>query len=89
MPENSWPELTPSVSSQINDALAAGNKIEAIKIYRHATKSGLKEAKDAIERAYSPRPQSTHGRPNSNWVTIILGLLLAAIVLIILLIRTR
>lgn len=30
-------------------ALRAGNKIEAIKLYRDATRSGLKEAKDACD----------------------------------------
>lgn len=33
---------------QIGTALAAGRKIEAIKIYREATGKGLKEAKDFI-----------------------------------------
>ena len=33
----------------IGDALAAGRKIEAIKIYRDATGKGLKEAKEFIE----------------------------------------
>ncbi len=33
----------------IADALRAGNKIEAIKLHREATGSGLKESKDAIE----------------------------------------
>jgi len=31
------------------DALAAGRKIEAIKLYREATGKGLKEAKDFID----------------------------------------
>lgn len=33
------------------ESLRAGNKIEAIKRYREVTGAGLKEAKDAIERA--------------------------------------
>jgi hypothetical protein len=33
----------------LSDALLQGRKIEAIKIYREATRLGLKEAKDAIE----------------------------------------
>lgn len=32
------------------DALAQGQKIQAIKIYREMTGSGLKEAKDAVEK---------------------------------------
>jgi hypothetical protein len=42
-------ELTPKQVAQIEAALAAGWKIEAIKIYREATGKGLREAKDAIE----------------------------------------
>lgn len=34
---------------QIADALAAGRKIEAIKIYREATGKGLAEAKEFID----------------------------------------
>ena len=39
---------------EIGSALAAGRKIEAIKIYREATGKGLKEAKDFID-ALIPR----------------------------------
>ena len=35
---------------QIKRALFAGQKIEAIKIYREQTNSGLREAKEAIEK---------------------------------------
>ena len=35
--------------AEIDAALAAGQKIEAIKLLREATGSGLKEAKEAIE----------------------------------------
>ena len=34
---------------QITDCLLAGQKIQAIKIYRDATGEGLKEAKESIE----------------------------------------
>ena len=34
---------------QIGNALAAGNKIEAIKLYREATGKGLKESKDFVD----------------------------------------
>ncbi len=34
---------------RISDALYAGRKIEAIRLYRQATKLGLKESKDFIE----------------------------------------
>ncbi|MGH2922980.1 MAG: ribosomal protein L7/L12 [Solirubrobacterales bacterium] len=36
---------------EIQDLLAKGNKIQAIKRYRELTGAGLKEAKDAIDRA--------------------------------------
>src|SRR5258707_15323200 len=34
---------------EIRDAIFAGRKIEAIKLYREFTRQGLKEAKDAVE----------------------------------------
>jgi ribosomal protein L7/L12 len=42
-------ELSQEKIDAINEALFAGKFIEAIKIYRTATSSGLKEAKDFIE----------------------------------------
>ena len=42
-------ELTDDVRQQILNALVAGRKIEAIKLYRAATGKGLKEAKDFID----------------------------------------
>jgi len=42
-------ELSEDQIQQITDALAAGRKIDAIKIYREATGMGLKEAKDWID----------------------------------------
>ena len=45
--------MDPNSSAEEMDAVRAalrrGNKIEAIKLYREATGSGLKEAKDAVE----------------------------------------
>jgi ribosomal protein L7/L12 len=41
--------LTQEQVAQIESTLAAGRKIEAIKIYRKATGKGLKEAKDFVE----------------------------------------
>lgn len=43
------PTPEPKIES-IKRALFAGQKIEAIKIYREQTNAGLKEAKDAIEK---------------------------------------
>ena len=44
-----WPGLTGDALAQVRAALAAGNKIEAIKLYREHTGLGLKEAKDAVD----------------------------------------
>lgn len=42
-------DLTPEQTQQIADALAAGRKIEAIKLYRNATGADLKASKDFID----------------------------------------
>lgn len=39
----------PNLFPEVTRALAAGNKIEAIRLYRERTGVGLKEAKDAVE----------------------------------------
>ena len=36
-------------SPEITDAIRAGNKIQAIKLWRARTNTGLKEAKDAVD----------------------------------------
>ena len=41
--------LTPAQREQIDNEIFAGKKIQAIKLYREATNTGLKEAKDAVE----------------------------------------
>ena len=45
------PNSNPVFSPRIQEALRHGNKIEAIKLYRELTGTGLAEAKDAIDRA--------------------------------------
>ena len=45
------PSTDPVLSPQLQAALRAGNKIEAIKIYRELTGVGLAEAKQAIDQA--------------------------------------
>ena len=45
-----------ALPADVAQALAAGNLIEAIRLYRAAYKVGLKEAKEAIERAAGRRP---------------------------------
>lgn len=42
-------DVRTNVEADVADALRAGDTIEAIKIYREATHTGLKEAKDAVE----------------------------------------
>ena len=44
------PSSNPVLSPQVQEALRRGNKIEAIKIYRELTGTGLAEAKQAIDR---------------------------------------
>ena len=43
-------DLSEEQLKAMTDALIAGRKIEAIKIYREATGLGLKEAKEAVEK---------------------------------------
>jgi ribosomal protein L7/L12 len=43
----------PIADPEIQDLLAKGNEIQAIKRYRELTGLGLKEAKEAIEKAQS------------------------------------
>ena len=43
-------ELPPEVESEVRALLRAGNKIEAIKRVREATRLGLAEAKQLVER---------------------------------------
>ena len=45
------PNSDPVLSTQVQEALKRGNKIEAIKIYRELTGTGLAEAKAVIVRA--------------------------------------
>ncbi len=47
------------VLARVRNALAGGNKIEAVRLYREGMGVGLKEAKDAVnalEAEYNPRP---------------------------------
>lgn len=47
--------------SDVRDALASGQKIEAIKLYREATGCGLREAKEAVERMEQGTPPRQQG----------------------------
>ncbi len=47
------------VLARVRNALAGGNKIEAVRLYREGMGVGLKEAKDAVDTLdaeYNPRP---------------------------------
>jgi len=46
-------QLDPLSEPEIQDLLAKGNDVQAIKRYRELTGLGLKEAKDAIDQAQS------------------------------------
>src|SRR3972149_5281029 len=51
------PSIDPmQVEKEIRDQLAAGQKINAIKIYRQATGIGLKQAKEAVEAIEAGAP---------------------------------
>jgi hypothetical protein len=41
--------LTPKAASQIRQLLSQGKKIDAIKVYRQTTGSGLEDAKEGVE----------------------------------------
>ena len=47
--------------SAVKNAVDAGHKIEAIKLYREENSVGLKEAKDAIDRLARKRHVKTAG----------------------------
>jgi ribosomal protein L7/L12 len=52
--------MNPTLYAEIQRALAAGNKIAAIKLYREATSVGLAEAKAAVEAIELGRPVAPH-----------------------------
>ncbi|MGC3955216.1 MAG: hypothetical protein QM804_13385 [Propionicimonas sp.] len=53
-------ELSDEVRKEIGRLLAQGRKIEAIKVYREATRLGLKESKEAIDY-WESRGEPTSG----------------------------
>lgn len=58
------PTETDPITPEIAEAIRAGRKIEAIKLYRQAHGLGLKEAKDAVDaheaayRSIAPLPEN-------------------------------
>ena len=53
------PELRARLESELQEALAAGRKIDAIKAYRRLHGTDLKHSKDAVERELSGRSSET------------------------------
>jgi hypothetical protein len=52
-------EILPEKKAEITDAIFAGRKIEAIKLYREATGLGLKESKEFVEALQSRLQQDS------------------------------
>jgi hypothetical protein len=61
--------VSSDILKQIDDAIRAGKKIQAIKILRSATDSGLREAKQAIDRR-TGRPYSDEAMDIKSLVSI-------------------
>ena len=53
------PELRARLESELQEALAAGRKIDAIKAYRRLHGTDLKHSKDAVERELATRSAGT------------------------------
>src|SRR5262245_58487536 len=55
LPQDNWPKDTGQASTddEVKRLVAAGEKIEAIKLYREIHGCGLKEAKDAVDNMAS------------------------------------
>jgi hypothetical protein len=76
--------LEPDLMDQVNEALFRGRLIDAIRIYRQATGSGLKEAKDFVQtleaRLRAQMPERFTGPP-SNVIQVRLAGCVAMVVL--------
>lgn len=80
-------ELTPERLTAVSNALYAGNKIEAIKLYRGATAKDLKDSKDAVEKLAvelerkNPAMFMKQRKQGGSWATLALwAAIVAAIV---------
>ena len=77
-------ELTDDVRQQILNALIAGRKIEAIKLYRAATGKGLKEAKDFIdllvEEMAERDPELLNKYRSGCWSSAVITLMIGGLV---------
>jgi ribosomal protein L7/L12 len=79
-------ELAPEQLTHVSNALYAGNKIEAIKLYRTATGKDLKDSKDAVEKlvveleAQNPAMFAKQRRQSGSMATLVFWGALAAVV---------
>jgi len=80
VPERLQPD-NPDLTHQIVNLLGRGEKIAAVKLYREQTGSGLKEAKEAVERI-----GQQHGIPASSGAGC-LGIVLVGIAVVISLLK--
>jgi ribosomal protein L7/L12 len=88
MSTNYWPELRPETAARIEASIRRGDKIEAIKLYREANAVGLKEAKDAIDRANDLLPDQTAPikraqRSDSLTKKILIAIIVGAVLLLL------
>jgi hypothetical protein len=83
--------LAPLQEKQLREALFAGRKIEAIKIYREAGGGGLKEAKEKVEaleielRKTNPAAFRNSGTKTGCLGVLVISILLAASALFVIL----
>jgi hypothetical protein len=74
-------------SQAVKNAVDAGRKIEAIKLYREETGVGLKEAKDAIDHlalSRTPSMENTDMRePGSGGASAIKLVVLVAVIVVL------
>jgi ribosomal protein L7/L12 len=86
-------QLTDPQRQAIEAAIFAGNKIEAIKLYREATGVGLAEAKQAVEameaslRQKHPEKFTASRKKGCVGVVAVFGLVLGVMLLLVKMVR--
>ena len=80
-------EFNPERLTAISNAIYAGNKIEAIKLYRMATGKDMKDSKDAVEKlaveleARNPAMFAKQRRQSGSLATLVFwGAIVAGII---------
>ncbi|MBI2191263.1 MAG: ribosomal protein L7/L12 [Planctomycetes bacterium] len=76
------PEAEDARRQKILEALAAGRKIEAIKLYREMTGLGLKESKDAVDKLEAELAEKNPNefrKPKAGCATVLLLVLFACL----------